>query len=195
MNYWFLYNLSDGSIHGAPYLGNADEWTNIPRGCGVLGAIPADTASLQVIDAFNNPTHYTVQNGQLTAVANIAQLQLTQAQATKIAQITAGYNQELRTQFVSSANGTATTYAYGQDQQTKYMKLLMLMNTSMITYPYTVYDINSNAVPLTQAQLQQLYKDIDTFESNLEGQMHTLINQVNACTTVAQVNALTISFN
>ena len=64
MNYWFLYNLTNGNIHGAPYLGYADEWTNIPDGCGVLGPFEEKTAPNEVKQAFVDPMSYKVIGGQ-----------------------------------------------------------------------------------------------------------------------------------
>jgi hypothetical protein len=65
MKYWFLYNLSDGTIYGAPYYGDVDEWTNIPEGCGVIGGL--DESDI-VKDAFTNPSKYKVVNGELTLI-------------------------------------------------------------------------------------------------------------------------------
>jgi hypothetical protein len=70
MNYWFLYKLDTGEIYGAPYLGTADQWTNIPDGCGVLGPFPQDSAPQEVVDAFNNPQYYVVQDGELVKRPN-----------------------------------------------------------------------------------------------------------------------------
>lgn len=71
MNYWFLYNLSDGSIYGAPYLGSVEEWANIPVGCGVIGPLEE---SIEVDEAFVHPDYYLVQNGVLTPKSNIVEL-------------------------------------------------------------------------------------------------------------------------
>ncbi|KLU64006.1 hypothetical protein DEAC_c40000 [Desulfosporosinus acididurans] len=65
MNYWLLYTLADGKIYNQPYLGSAEEWTNIPEGCGVLGPFPQDTASPEVLDAYANPYKYIVKDGVL----------------------------------------------------------------------------------------------------------------------------------
>ncbi len=64
-NYWFLYNLNDGSIYGAPYKGNATEWTNIPEGCGVIGFMD-DKVTDTVKDAFLTPAKYKVVKNELT---------------------------------------------------------------------------------------------------------------------------------
>jgi hypothetical protein len=61
--YWFLYVTSTAEIYGPPYKGNVDEWTNVPEGCSVLG--PIDESDVTVTDAYNNPSHYLVQNEKL----------------------------------------------------------------------------------------------------------------------------------
>lgn len=72
MNYWFLYTLITGKIYGTPYLGTATEWTNIPDGCGVLGPIDGYAPSAGVIDAYNHPEKYLVQNDQLILQPNFS---------------------------------------------------------------------------------------------------------------------------
>ncbi|MDR3595084.1 hypothetical protein [Clostridium sp.] len=64
-NYWFLYNTTDGSIYGLPYMGSTTEWTNIPQGCGVVGFI-GDEVTDTVKDAFTTPQKYTIANNELT---------------------------------------------------------------------------------------------------------------------------------
>jgi hypothetical protein len=65
MTYWFLYNISDGSIYGTPYLGYVEEWTNIPEGCSVFGGFEESDL---VKDAFENPAKYKVINKKLTLI-------------------------------------------------------------------------------------------------------------------------------
>lgn len=72
MNYWFLYHITDGSLYGSPYLGDVEEWKNIPDGCGVLG--PIVQSNTTAMDAFINPECYTVQNVTLTPLPNIADI-------------------------------------------------------------------------------------------------------------------------
>ena len=63
-NFWFLYNLSDGSIYGAPYKGGATEWTNIPDACGVIGFTDEQVTDV-VKEAFEKPLKYRVVNDVL----------------------------------------------------------------------------------------------------------------------------------
>lgn len=71
-DYWFLYEKSTGVIYGTPYLGYVEEWTNIPKGCGVIG--PVSYSDIQATEAFKHPNYYTVLNEQLTPVSNIEEL-------------------------------------------------------------------------------------------------------------------------
>ncbi|ASS66472.1 MULTISPECIES: hypothetical protein [unclassified Paenibacillus] len=70
MKYWFLYSLTDGEIT-QNYCGDADEWTNIPNGCGVIGPLNDDEL---VEDAFMNPLYYQVTNATLTKRSNYDEL-------------------------------------------------------------------------------------------------------------------------
>lgn len=65
MNYFFLFNTTTGEIHGSPYLGYVDEWTNIPDGCEVLGPFSEADADATVQAVFERPRDYIVQDGAL----------------------------------------------------------------------------------------------------------------------------------
>lgn len=67
MNYWFLFNLNDGSLYGGSYLGTATEWTNVPDGCGVIGPFAESEANDLVKRAFVEPLTARVINGVLAA--------------------------------------------------------------------------------------------------------------------------------
>ena len=68
-SYWFLYNINDGSIYGAPYKGGATEWENIPEGCGVIGFIE-DKVTDVVKEAFEKPLKYKVVDSELIVDSN-----------------------------------------------------------------------------------------------------------------------------
>jgi len=119
---------------------------------------------------------------------------LLDTQTSKIAQIQDLYNQALSVGFTSSATGEPIQFAYGISDQNKFLKLLVTITAGMVTYPVTVYAKNTTTYSLTQQQVMQLYKDVSTFEMGLEATLHTFINQVQACTTVDQVNAIVVSF-
>jgi hypothetical protein len=64
-NYWFLYNINDGSIYGSPYKGGTTEWTNIPENCGVIGFVDDKVTDI-VKDAFEKSLKYKIVNNELT---------------------------------------------------------------------------------------------------------------------------------
>jgi len=75
MNYWFLYNLIDGTIYGSPYLGLADEWTNIPNGCGAIGPFEKEVATNEVKQAYLSPLSYKIVGGNFIYVQYIPPVQ------------------------------------------------------------------------------------------------------------------------
>lgn len=120
---------------------------------------------------------------------------LADVQASKIAQITDLYNKKLEAGFTSLASGTALQYGYDPVQdQPKWMKLFISMNSFIITYPVSVATKDGTILTLTQDQLKQLLIDINTFEWIQENTMHTFVGGVKAATTVDQVNAIVVAF-
>lgn len=194
-NYWFLYNLIDESIYGAPYLGNASEWINIPKGCGVLGPFDEATASVAVKDAYIHPNYYLVQAGAIVAKPNILDLQLAEAKQAKIGQVNDAYAQAISTGFTSSASGSAMKYGYGDFEQKTFDDLSTMDLRGWVTYPFNVYAQDGTPVSITsKTQLDQLFKDIFSFKYPLKTKQHAYINQVNACATIDDVNKIIVTF-
>ena len=160
-----------------------DVHTTIPS-----GALPISDSDWQTY--LNDQVNHTFDpTGKLQQVP-AAQL-LANAIRFQIGTVTASFNQALGDGFTSSANGTATTYAYASKDQTKWMKLFISMNSNIVTYPVTVFTASGTTVQLTQAQLQQLIKDIYAWEWGLENKLHSLITQIQAAATVSAVQAIT----
>lgn len=197
MNYWFLYNTANGSIYGSPYLGNADEWTNIPEGCAVLGPIDASSANAQVVDAFSNPDHYIVQNNELTAVSNITQLQLTKAQNAKIVDMTNAYNQVIYSTFQSNAfdGTTMETYACDQVSQSRIngeATTAMAVLQGYTNEPVSWKNINqSQCVPWQPRNMINLGMDLHKFITAQTNYLEALIVYINSLTDVDKVNEVT----
>ncbi len=191
MNYWFLYLLTTGEIYTSPYLGNANEWTNIPDGCGVLGPIDEATASEAIKDAYLHPNYYFVQSGSLVAVTNLAQLQLQDAQTTKIASLQVSFQQTLNAGFPSLASGTSITYGFSDLDQTNLSQELNILNAGIAPLPiqWGAKD-GVTIVSLTDVQFKQLCKDANDFKWSLITKLRTLIGDVQASTTVDAVNAI-----
>jgi hypothetical protein len=193
MNYWFLYNLSDGSLYGSPYLGQADIWTNVPPDTAVLGPIDSAIASPSVQDAFYNPHYYTVQDGVLTPLSNIVDLQLTDAKTNKINQIQQSYNDVLTAGFSSSATGTLYHYAYEQLNQLKLMKLALDIASGNVLFPVPIPASDGTVIMHDQTQYTLFAKDVSSFEWTLQNKLHGIIcpgGSISAATTVDQVNSI-----
>ncbi|KLU66292.1 hypothetical protein DEAC_c16910 [Desulfosporosinus acididurans] len=119
---------------------------------------------------------------------------LAQVQQAKIDQINDLYNQKLTAGFPSSATGTAYTFGYGATDQMKFMQLAIMVLNTIAVWPVSVPAKDGTLVSHTQDQYNQLVKDIAAFAQPLNDKQHSYINQVNACTTIDQVNAITVQF-
>ncbi|WP_436663536.1 hypothetical protein ACOALA_13410 [Alicyclobacillus acidoterrestris] len=188
MNYWFLYTTSTGAIYGQPYLGYADEWTNIPDGCAVLG--PIDESDPTATDAWQNPSFYTVQNGTLVKTSTSEQL-LAQAQQSQLSAIQAGYNATIAAGFTSNATGQSDTYAIDESAYPKWTGILSVIAAGIGPQTVQVKDLAGNTVTLTADQFRAFTLDGFNFLNAQEQQLWTLQNQIKAATTVEAVQSVT----
>lgn len=76
----------------------------------------------------------------------------------------------------------------------KFMQLALMVLSGQATFPVTVHTIVNKDIPHDQTQYNQLVKDIAAFAVPLDVKQHGYINQVNACTTIDQVNAIVVQF-
>lgn len=141
------------------YLGDTDEWTNIPDGCDVLGPIPdTDTAAQQ---AYNFPNRYGVKDGGLTIILSDADL-LADMQLYKNIELEVGYNQAINSGFQVTL-GT-NTYTLGWKDKDKLN--LQLTNTSIDkghqVFPIYYTDINGNPFQLMQQSDLNLIESVAT---------------------------------
>jgi hypothetical protein len=169
VNYWFLYQTSDGSISGNPYLGQTDTFTNVPSGCAVLGPIADTDTSAQ--DAWKNPHNYAVLNGTLVMTATSTQ-QFQQAQQAQMVSLAAKLESVLGAGFQSdpSATGTASTFGFADADQRHWSWLQGLINTAnqgdttaQSKFPVQVKDIKGNRMQLTLVQATTLVNDAQSF--------------------------------
>jgi hypothetical protein len=186
MNHFFLYDTTNGNIHGSPYLGEANEWTNIPAGCDVLGPFEASTADATVQDAYLHPNHYTIQNGQLVADPNISALQLQEAKDAKVREIYAKRDETILAGF-TSANGHQ--YFYGESDQRKLQgqSNLLLLDPTITSVDWMTKE---GIVTHTRDQFIEVLKEAGKFERDQHTKCYTLEAQVWAATTLAQVQAI-----
>jgi|GEM_PF-2298111 len=116
---------------------------------------------------------------------------LASVQATQKQLITDAYTNALAQGFTSSASGTAITYPYDSKAELTFDELYLELMSTKITYPCSVYDINSNVIQYANAtQLTQLFTDIASFKATQNSKMHTYLSQIDACTDVASVQAI-----
>lgn len=115
---------------------------------------------------------------------------LTDAQQAKATELINAYDQALATGFMSEASGTSLTYGYTPTDQIKWMKLYIGEANGVLPASQPVATANGTIVNLTQAQLQQLLIDLETFEQTQETSFHTRLAQTSVATTVDEVNAI-----
>lgn len=120
---------------------------------------------------------------------------LNDVKQAKLAEVNSVYNQALTAGFTSSASGIALVYGYSATDQAKFMQdALDVLLEPTTAFPVTVHPKDGSTVTLDQTQYTQLVADIKAFFKPLDAQQHNFITQVNACTTIDQVNAITIQF-
>jgi len=115
---------------------------------------------------------------------------LADAQTDKVTELTNAYNQALATGFSSYASGASLTYGYTSIDQIKWMKLYIGKANGVLPASQPVATADGTIVNLTQAQLQQLLVDMETFEQAQEITFHTRLAQTGAAATVDEVNAI-----
>ena len=89
---------------------------------------------------------------------------LQDAQQVKVTELTLAYDQALAVGFMSTANGTSLLNGYTSIDQTKWMKLYIGKANGILPASQPVATADGTIVNLTQAQLQQLLVDMETFE-------------------------------
>lgn len=176
--YWFLYNLIDESIYGAPYLGPASEWTNIPKGCGVIGPFDELTANEIVKDAYIHPNYYLVQTDKIIARPNILDLQLADAKQAKISEVTQAYQAQLNSTFTSSATGTPLVYNFSPESQNLWKELSDAILAGYIPdtmFPMSITPANGTNASHTKLQLQQIFGEITARKLSLYGKLQGMV--------------------
>lgn len=93
--------------------------------------------------------------------------------------------------FPSSADGTARTYALDSASMQKWTGAMTIANAGKMTANLGVKDFNGKRVSLTPPQFQQMASDGFTFFNQMEQKLWDLHDQVDACTDVPSVKAIT----
>lgn len=118
---------------------------------------------------------------------------LSDVQTSKLAQINDLYNQKLAEGFTSSASGTEHAFSYSSGDVLKFLQLDVDVKDGNSPIPIPI-PAKDGVVPHTIDQYAQLKKDISAFAWSMQNKYHSFIDQVNACTTVDQVNAVVVNF-
>lgn len=210
MNFqWIYYNTTTGelapqhSTHSPMVTTTTDGQTTtqfdsslIPPNNEVIG--PYDDsgnndAPADFVAAFANPQAYLYQDGAF--VANPAYdanaVALAQAQQTQLSAIQAGYNATIAAGFTSNATGQSDTYAIDETAYPKWTGILSVIAAGIGPQTIQVKDLAGNTVTLTADQFKTFALDGFNFLNAQEQQLWSLEAQINAATTVADVQAIT----
>jgi hypothetical protein len=138
-----------------------------------------------------DPTNGFTPNPNYVSVINGVPQALNVVQATQEQLITNAYTNALTQGFTSSASGTVTQYPYTSTAELTFDELYLELMSNKITYPCSVYDVNSNVIQYANAtQLTQLFTDIASFKATQNSKMHGYLSQIDACTDAASVQAI-----
>ncbi|WP_027416197.1 hypothetical protein [Aneurinibacillus terranovensis] len=197
MNYWFLYTKSTGEIYGAPYLGSAEEWTNIPDGCAVLGPFSEDDADAAVKDAFANADLYVVSNGMLTRKPDADTVLLQREKDAKLTELTNAYYTALAMPFTSSASGTPILYSATQEAWAEMQKQLLMNANGIAKWPVPWRAADGSIVNLDEMQFKQLASDLRDMELAYLARFRSIEEQIKADTTDSpeKVESIAIDFS
>ncbi|MCZ8512395.1 hypothetical protein O9H85_08105 [Paenibacillus filicis] len=149
----------------------------------------------QWLDAIVNQGKYVIQSGSLSLAATptMAQ-QLTTAQTQKIAELNDKCKQTILGGFTSTVSGVSYQFSYDAEAQSNFTKAGRAFDKAIITsIKWTAYDSTGNVVRLTldAPTFDSVFKDsLAHLNTQLSKFRDTLQPQVMACTTVAQVQAI-----
>jgi hypothetical protein len=145
-------------------------------------------------DVAKSPLMYLIVNGApVKQTQSVDTPTLAEAQASKTVEIQQSYENTLTAGFSSSATGTSYTYAYGQANQLKLVKLAIDVIAGYVTFPVPIPTVDGTIVNHTQVEYTQFAKDVSTFEWILQNKLHTYIGptgSIQTATTVDAVNAI-----
>ncbi|SIS88185.1 DUF4376 domain-containing protein [Alicyclobacillus vulcanalis] len=156
--------------------------------------VELDNSDPNVQQALFNPLAYRYENGQLTYVgyeppASVTPLEQVQQQQLQLIQ--QGYNATIEAGFVSNASGQADTYQIDETASAKWAGILATVAAGIAPQTITVKDIQGNPVTMTQAQFKQFALDGFNFLNAQEQQLWALEAEINAATTIEEVQAIT----
>ena len=120
---------------------------------------------------------------------------LADAQTSKMQEILDKFNEILNTKITSMANGSSTTFAYTEDDQTAWQKLASDYSFGFVTYPLSIPDANHKlAVFATADQLKKLFQDMHVREYGLRAQMAAYRGQTQTTQTDDDVAKVVVMY-
>lgn len=174
-NYWFIYNNTDGSLY-SHYLGETDEWTNVPDGYSALMFQDTDVDAQK---AFMYPKDYIVQNGQLVNVISDED-RLKRAKATQIQIVLASCNNVQNGLIKSSALGTEYTYVCSATAKTRYDAIYARFHNDDAYIQEDIYTVENGYLTHTKDQFVQFWTDAFNNEKDLDVKYRGYVGQINA---------------
>lgn len=193
MYYIFAYN-SNGNLYPHPYFGTEQRMSNPPSGYTLLDAIDDTDATAQA--AYTaceslQSQQYVVQGGALVANPAWSAIELSNAKTAQTALIEQAYASAMGAGFTSSADGTARVYGWQTTDALNLDLVQSAIDHAIETFPVAYADINGDPVSITdQTMLTALDKDASTFAWGNTTKGRSLLAQIKAATTVADVQAV-----
>lgn len=160
-----------------------------------VGMIQLEFGGQDEINSTKYPCHIDItQNppGVAWDTVNPLGASLSEVQILKIAQVRDLAAQSLYTTVTS--NGVIYNYS-ADGGYPAFQKLLLGMVAGIISYPYTLYDVNHTAVSFdTVDALKLLFQDISVRENAINTKINDYVTQIKACGSVDDVNKIVVSF-
>jgi len=192
MYYWIIYNTTTGEIGGSSGT-HAPDSTMAPAGFSLVGPYD-DDANPMPTDfqaAYDNPQAYLYQNNAFVANPNYSTIQLATTKQVQIASLRQGYTQTLSGGFLATIGTTQYTFGWSTDDKTNMLATQEAITGALMAFPVQYSDIYGNPVAIPdQTTLTSLKSTATSFFNTQHQQILTLIGQVNAATTVADVQAI-----
>jgi hypothetical protein len=194
-----MYTIENGIVYdnhvtpsgsaGIVAIGNEEQYSTMETASQTVyqwQKFNLDTGSYE-----NDTTNITLILEQTPINGQVSIDKTDEVKASVLEQIATLYNATILAGFTS--NGS--TFKYDMPSQIDFVKLDAAITKGIIPFPVSIPNANQVNVAFTQEQYTQFLNDMTIFDLKEQTQLDTLCNEVKACTTVDEVNAITISFN
>lgn len=146
-----------------------------------------------------DPTQFTMDDIESYCTANgltfVEVGSIEEARSQKEQELRSAYQETLAAGFTSSADGTQRVYGFDNspehtDQQ-EFEQATLAYSTGNLQFPVEWRTKNGDLVELSETQFKQLIADATSFKQSQLANFRNKIAQVQAATTIDQVNAVT----